>query len=144
MGQLLELDPFASNRFASVLSSLLRAQLARDEHASLTIGVLDGGSNLVFEIRHPSAPPSRAPGLESVFASIQAGQDAGFHFLRLLPCFAKQVEKFMVSKRAAIRECLLWKSREQLLSDLKRSNDALRKHSEELEEVVAERTAELQ
>ena len=63
LGELLDLDTFAGNRLASVLSSLSRRQVAQDLHASLVISTHLNDSNLVFEVRHPSAVPERAAGL---------------------------------------------------------------------------------
>ena len=144
LGQLLELDTFAGNRLASTLSSALREQLARDLHASFVIRIDKGGSDLVFEIRHPSASPHRPTGLESAFMSVHVGEEKGAHHLRLLPDLSAKSKELVRARLPELRDCLQWKSREQLLEELESSNEDLRKHSEELEDVVAERTSELQ
>ncbi len=144
LGQVVELDTFTCTRLASSLSSLLRKQFTRDHRAKLLIGLLDAGSNLVFEIQHPASTPERAMGLEEAFASLQAGEENGAHYLRLVPEFTAKTRELLGDRVEELRECLQWKSREQLLAELESSNRALRKHSEELEGIVAKRTAELQ
>ncbi len=143
--QIIELDAFACNRLAATLSSLLRQQIVRDSLATLSISI-DGGrsSSLVFEIRHPSEAPPRTPGLEHVFHTDRAGEDDGQHYLRLVPDFSSKTNELVGSRINEVADCLQWKSREQLLEELEASNKALRLHSEELEEIVEKRTAELQ
>jgi signal transduction histidine kinase/DNA-binding NarL/FixJ family response regulator len=144
LGQIIELDKFTSNRLATVVSSLLRKQIARDLKASLAICWQEAGSNLIFEIRHPTSDPPRTYGLDNVFKSLQSGELADEHYLRLLPEFARETSDLLGARLDELRDCLQWKSREQLVGELESSNKALRRHSEELEGVVAKRTAELQ
>ena len=144
LGQVLELDAFAVNRLAAVLSSLLRRQVARDPHSELVIGHLERCSTFLFELRHPSAPPQTSPGLDFVFQSIEEGEEDGVHYLRLVPKMSAQTTELLGSRLPEVRDCLQYKSREQLLTELESSNQALRKHTEELEEIVEQRTAELQ
>ena len=144
LGQLIELDKFANNRLATVVSSLLRRQVAQDLKASLLIGWQEVGSNLVFEIRHPTSVPQHTYGLENVFKSVGGGELADAQYLRLLPEFSKGASDLLGARLDELRECLQWKSRGQLLDELESSNIALRRHSEELEGIVAKRTSELQ
>ena len=143
-GQIVELDSFAINRLASVLSSLLRKQIERDDRASLEIALGQVSAGPVFVVRHPDSAPREVPGLDSAFRSVESGECEGSRFLRLVPDFSTKTRELVAARHADLVECFRWKSREQLLEELEESNRALRRHSEELEGIVAQRTAELQ
>jgi signal transduction histidine kinase len=81
--------------------------------------------------------------LDQVFSDVQVTRETGFWGKRVRVPLRNPIADeaaFVISQRERLGE----KSREELIAEVQRQNEALQRYSADLEQTVAERTAELQ
>ena len=131
-------------KMASALSELSKERLALDGESELDIKYHSSPASIAFEIRHPGTTLTQVS-LGNVFHQVHQGETADgkqrLQFSEPLPLLKANPD---ASELEGIREALSVKSRLQLMEELESSNAALRKHSEELEATIRERTQDLQ
>jgi two-component system, sensor histidine kinase and response regulator len=140
----LGLDVIESTRLAAAVSGLGRAAFRAGPGARLLVGLADYQSRraleLAVEARSPLPP---LPWAGSFFDGVQGGGAGGDGVLRLfrwLPGSALAMDDDSVR---ALRALVETRSREELMSELRATNRRLEEHQAQLEETIAQRTADL-
>jgi two-component system, sensor histidine kinase and response regulator len=138
----LEFDAITATRIAVATSTQSRKLLQSRGQSSISVAVRPdrGFASLVLTFEGGDAR-DRDPSLDAVFddASVSTS-GAGLRVSRRLGSHFHPTEAFVDDQRQRIER----RSRAELLLDVRAQNEALARHSDRLEQTVAERTAELE
>ncbi len=132
-----------ATRMASATSEAARRLISAGAKARIEVRYCGDGPQplLSFDFEHAGAPLDLTV-LDSFFNDVQVTREPGYWGKRatavLRQPLAEEAE-FLRRQSAQLGE----KSREELISEVRRQNEALQSYSANLEQTVAERTAEL-
>jgi serine phosphatase RsbU (regulator of sigma subunit) len=147
LGRALTFPDVTATRMAFAISQQARRLLECGQPLELTVGLdgLGGRAELVLAFRGQD-PMVRVDGLLGPFDSVRQhnginGAPASLILARSLPFSAVQLdEAFLHQERAKLAK----KSRAELMEQLRVKNEQLERYASQLEQMVAERTAELE
>ncbi len=129
-------------QIASVLSQLCKERLILDNNTTLSVFLDSKQNDLHFEFKHEESLANLFS-IEMVFDEVKTGEKENLYFLQ----FHKAKEKINFSKEKinldALKEILTVKSIESLMVELEVKNQSLKKHGEQLESTVEDRTKDL-
>ncbi len=137
----LQVDAITATRIAAAASTQCRRMMRHSLETRIAVGVESTGDDprlvLTFQA---SAGLDRDPMLDAVFHEVAAAHDGSIRVSRRLGHAGFQPSAdFVADERQRIER----RSRAELLFEVREQNEALARHRDQLEQTVAERTAEL-
>ena len=137
----LQVDAITATRIAVAASTQCRRMMRHALETRIAVGVESSGDDprlvLTFQA---SAGLDRDPMLDAVFHEVAAAHDGSIRVSRRLRHARFQPGADFVAEQ---RQRIERRSRAELLFEVREQNEALARHRDQLEQTVAERTAEL-
>ena len=137
----LQVDAITATRIAVAASAQCRRMMRNSRETRIAVGVESSGDDprlvLTFQA---SAGLDRDPMLEAVFDGAAAAHGGNLRVSRRLRHARFQPSADFVAEQ---RQRIERRSRAELLLEVREQNEALARHRDQLEQTVAERTAEL-
>ena len=137
----LQVDAITATRIAVAASTQCRRMMRHAPETRIAVSVESSGDapRLVLTFQ-ASAGLDRDPMLDAVFHEVAAAHDGSIRVSRRLPHGRFQPGADFVAEQ---RQRIERRSRAELLFEVREQNEALARHRDQLEQTVAERTAEL-
>lgn len=141
---LLKVDEMRTTLLCTSVSQFFSSTSHEAEDLVLYIGLLDDPYSLILEWQFPTRLLPSMHQLLAVYQSQEGLEEGDRCWLRIQQPISAQV--FLEGRVTAVslQQMLTLKSREELMEELEVKNRELARHSEKLEETVAQRTKELE
>jgi signal transduction histidine kinase/CheY-like chemotaxis protein len=137
-------DAMETTRLATAVSELARELYCRNDESSISVALNLSPPQLVLDFECHGQPPerSRLTGFfDSLVETSIGGVLQGLRAMKWLPSGNPALtDTFLAAQRRRIQRL----SREELIGEIEQKNRDLERHSEQLEETVAQRTEQLE